>query len=171
MSQLFERADFLGQLRYLEDVVSVGDISTVEDYFQPARPAGRRFLDGLQRALRNGDREAGERAVRVLQAILTRQPRRLGRPARPSKVDRPVVRATRAKYLALVRRVWTDPERAATLARVKLATVDRTALRRLFQRSHTRPSDVANFLTAAELQLPVRHVRAALTRRPDLAYA
>lgn len=150
--------------------------------FAPGVDYARRFLNSTAafrtRPSADPQRHLADRAVRLLVAILTGPVTRPGRHANPPLSGEQVatIQRTHDAWVLLVRKVWRFEDRllaARSLLNERFvwSAGHRRALRALLLRAKTRPSDIAITLTAWEMRLPVRRVRAALRDTADALYA
>ena len=135
--------------------------------FAPHADYARRFLNTTvaYRSLPSSDprRHLAERAVRALVPILVGASTR-GRPhAVPVACAAAVLQSHRQQWLAAIQRIWRmTPDVTDRLA--ALAALGTPHTRKLRPRvlARTRPSALATELTAWDLHVPVRAVRAAV---------
>jgi hypothetical protein len=182
----------------LEDTARTGTLSdrfSAILAFYPSTAFERQFLNlttkfrGL--SPEHPDRLLAERALRALNGLALVPPARGRKPKREmSAVSPRDIRAARDRWLMCIRPLWRaagnrrwmrswSTWRARFIAALELAQpaafpiarAYRSALSKLVGREWCRPSDVADQLTAWELNISVHHVRAALGAPPVARFA
>ena len=175
IQQAIENADtYAGAVVALERAVAHNELGVALD-FAPTADYARRFANTTALYLASrpstlvlpGDRALAERAVRAIAALLLGVPPR-GRRAleNPSDEIRSKVAARYSRWRDVVTDAWESDDFVVVVIgaggnAITWSRAHRRELARLRRRPKIRPSAIAAQLTAWELDMPVRRVRAA----------
>jgi hypothetical protein len=168
-ARTFEQAILL-----LEQAVRDGDLGLAHD-FAPMAEYARRFVNTTAAHVSRGD-DLGARAVMAIASLYIGAPTG-GKPGRrrlphPSASERDTVLKTYARWLALVAAAWEADDFLELIAKESPNVIPyRKQILRGRWRPRARPGDLAAHLTAWQLGVSLRRVRAARQRPAEMRSA